>query len=408
MKKVILTVLISVPFLLFGQSGLTQAEIQAAQGVTIPLKVKQPVGPDAKSFEPSGKTQKANIKTKKSKSYEYVTLAETYYDLQTNSSPGRRVILHDDGTISAVWTMSGDDNSGWPNRGSGYNHYNGSDWMTGVTERIESTARTGWPSIFRIGNEEGIMAHESNTGGFVLSKNGSIGGSTWTSSSPLLDDVSVPGVNRVPIWNRTVSGNGYLHTISNYWFSEENNVPMVEIDGVSSPTTYSRSSDGGQTWDIEHILLPGYDSSMLLFGGGDRYAIDVKDSVVAIVVGGYFQKVLMWKSTDNGDTWTMTNVDSFPGGGVNGAIIPNDTLFTNDGSMDVLIDDNNEVHVFYGAHYFVDADTSDGMITIYPTLNRILHWKEGDTAPKICGGLIDMDGDPNTPISITEDNIPRS
>lgn len=392
MKKAILFLALSIPAMVYAQKQVQEIPVKNLQAEVIKAADAKAVKINAPAEYTPGRSS-LDLKNKKAKTYSYVLLAETYYDLQTNSSPGRRVILHDDGTISAVWTMSGDDNSGWPNRGSGYNHYNGSDWFTGVNERIESTTRTGWPSIFRIDDEEGIMAHESNTGGFILSKNGSIGSNSWTSSTPQLDDESVPGVNRVPIWNRTASGNGYLHTISNYWASDANNVPVVVRNGVSSPTTYSRSADGGQTWDKQHIMLPGYDSSLYIAGGGDNYAIDVRDSVVAIVMGGLGDPVSLWKSTNNGDSFTYIDVDNFAYKGRTSDVLMPDTPDCNDGSLDVLIDNDNVVHVFWGGSNVFDDDATDESFSFFPGTARLMHWKEGDTEPKICGSTIDMDGD---------------
>lgn len=390
MKKTLLSFAFSLPFLLFAQQP-KELKVLNSKAESIKISDLKAIDNETSGEQTPGR-KSINLKTKKAKPYSYVKLADTYYDLQTNSSPGRRVLLHADGTVSAVWTMSGDDNSGWPNRGSGYNYYDGSQWQGAQIGRIEAITRTGWPSVFSLKNGKvGIMAHESNTGGFVFSTSDK--GGAWTSSSAILDDVSVPSVNRVPIWNRTASGNGYLHTISNYWASTAANVPVVIRDGVSSPMTYSRSSDEGATWDKEHIMLPGYDSSLYLTGGGDNYAIDVKDSVIAIVTGGLGEPVSLWKSTDNGDNFIYIDVDSFPYKGRTNDILMPDTPDCNDGSLDVIIDNSNTVHVFFGGSAVLDTDNTDESFSFFPGTARLMHWKEGDAAPRICGNTIDMDGD---------------
>ena len=73
-------------------------------------------------------------------------IGETYYDLQTNSSIQNRLFVHDDNTISATCTMSPDFQTDFPNRGTGYNYFDGTSWMDIPESRIEEK-RTGWPSI---------------------------------------------------------------------------------------------------------------------------------------------------------------------------------------------------------------------------------------------------------------------
>ena len=73
-------------------------------------------------------------------------IGKTYYDLQTNNSIQNRLFVHDDNTISATCTMSPDFQTDFPNRGTGYNYFDGTSWMDIPESRIEEK-RTGWPSI---------------------------------------------------------------------------------------------------------------------------------------------------------------------------------------------------------------------------------------------------------------------
>ena len=54
----------------------------------------------------------------------------TYYDCQTNGSMAPRVVAHNDGTISAIWTTTG---ATAASRGTGYNYYNSSSWINPST-----------------------------------------------------------------------------------------------------------------------------------------------------------------------------------------------------------------------------------------------------------------------------------
>ncbi|MBR9859710.1 T9SS type A sorting domain-containing protein [bacterium] len=385
MKRTILLALLFAPFLGFSQG----TNVPSDQDVEY---ARTPVNDQLDPQTPVG--QASNTANKKDITFNTIVIGETYYDLQTNSSIGRRVLLHADGTVSAVWTTSPNDNNGFPSRGSGYNHDDGGGFASPVRNRLESSTRTGWPSIGILSTDQGdveyVVAHESNTGGFALSINDGIGSNNWSSEADVLDDETAGSTNRVPIWNRSASSGEYIHLISNYWFSEDNNVPRVTRAGVQSPTTYSRSTDGGETWDIQHMLLPGYDSTLYIAGGGDNYAIDVRDSIVAIVIGGLADPISLWKSTDNGDSFTYYDVDAYPfkGTSVDGST---DTTASNDGSLDVIINADGEVHVFWGyTRVYDNDDPADESFQFEPAQSYIGHWKEGDVAPKRIYGNVDL------------------
>lgn len=398
MKRKLLSFLMLSPFLIFAQRPVEKMEVEGANQYAVPASSVKTV--DQASLLKASPNISSTDKNKKAKNYKYVILGETYYDLQTNSSPGRRIVLHDDGSISAVWTASPDDGTGFPNRGSGYNFNDGTNWLAARNDKIESAGRTGWPSIMVLDDgSEAILAHESNTGGFVLSKNGTKGSTSFTSSNAILDDATTND-NRVPIWNRSATSNGKIHIISNYWFSEANSVPRVTRNGVESPTTYSRWNIVDDQAEVEHIILPGYDSTLYSDGGGDSYAIDVRGSTVAILIGGLGDPLSLWKSTDDGETWTYTDVDNVPYRGPRRdaeLFLSSDTMNTNDGSVDVMIAPDGTVHAFWGLGRIVGGlnpdDAADTTFFFFPGQNQLRHWKEGDTESGLAGTLIDMDGD---------------
>lgn len=337
---------------------------------------------------------------KKGKSYEFIQIGRTYYDLQTNAAVGKRIMLHDNGTISAVWTTAPNDNFGWPDRGTAFNHFDGTNWGSAASARIE-TSRTGWPSMGLLSNgNQWTMAHISSDGGFVMATNDGIGSNNWTSSTPVLQQFG-----KVPIWNRAASNGDTIHVICNYYADPDNGIPVVTLAGVPSPTVYSRSTDGGQSWDIELQTLPGYDSTRWVAGGGDNYAIDVQGNTVAICIGGIGRDVAVWKSTDAGSTWTHMYADSFEYAPWNGKqLVPFDAqtgegrVETNDGTVEVLIDNDGMVHAWWGLTLVADNDTTEGVgdgYSFWPATAAVVHWKEGDTTYKLCGSNIDMNEDGN-------------
>lgn len=388
MKKTLLIALFVLPLGVWAQEQeprSTLADFSDTPTATVYDGSEQPQGAQA---SPTSTELKY-----KAQPYTFIQVGLTAYDLQTNSSVGTRILLHPDGTVSTTWTTSQDlSNDAFPSRGAGYNYFDGSDWSPVVSLRLE-TVRTGWPTIGTLADgSEYVISHDAGNGGFALNKNGTKGSMTWTETYPILDDNSVPSEDRAPIWNRTASSGDYIYHLSNYTASGTN-VDVVRA-GVTNPTMYSRSTDAGVTWTDSLILLPGYDSTMYLNGAADAYAITAKDSIVAIVIGNIADPIVVWKSIDSGSTFTQLQVDNFPhpAGSVD-QWAWTDTFNTTDGSMDILIDHDNKVHVVFGYTYaYRGEDAAGDSGTFYsPGQASIRHWREGMSEPEFAAGPIDRD-----------------
>lgn len=325
----------------------------------------------------------------RSEVYDFVRVGNTYYDLQTNGSIGRRAMLHSDGTISVAWTFSSTSSTTWPDRGTAVNYYDGTDWGADPTSKTEAT-RTGWPSIGQF--PDGSMytiAHDAADGGLAISRNTGKGETTWTEDASTV--FNHPDGNM--IWNRTANLGDKMFTIAN--FSAQTADPDVIVGGITNPTLYAMSNDKGKTW-TSLGLLPGYDSARYLDGAGDTYAIDARDSIVAIVIAGRYKDVTLFKSTDSGSTWTTSIIDSFAFPRfVWGKYLvdPNNPVTCNDGSVDVLIDNNGDVHVAGGRVSYSDDDTTDDLARS-GSFFGLYHWSENQPSWKVCGLPIDMDGQP--------------
>ncbi|HYG14153.1 MAG TPA: T9SS type A sorting domain-containing protein, partial [Bacteroidia bacterium] len=160
------------------------------------------------------------------------------------------------------------------------------------------------------------------------------------------------------------------------------------------PTTYSRSDDGGQTWPVSLTMLPGYDTSRQVRGGGDQYAIDVDGDNVAIVIadnlGG---DVSLWKSTDGGQSFNKTVVDTFEFAPYASNKVIGSNVATNDGTVDVTLDANGYAHVFWGYSEVNQTNASTDSATFVPASNRIVYWNEQNNTKQVIGGMTDMNGD---------------
>src|SRR6478752_2960167 len=102
-------------------------------------------------------------------------IGHTYYDLPSNSAVADRIVRNSDGTISATWTETCDPNTsatGFPNRGAGYNYFDGTNWIEGADGTCDSPSplrnfgiaskRVGWPEIVVLpSGKEMVFTHSS-------------------------------------------------------------------------------------------------------------------------------------------------------------------------------------------------------------------------------------------------------
>ncbi len=304
-------------------------------------------------------------------------IGATTYDLQTNGAMASRVLIWTDGSArkeAGVWTMSLQLTGGFPDRGTGYNYYDGSQWQPSPSSRIENI-RNGWPTI-------GTYTHNNTTyeyvfshmldpgsgyyGGFFFSKRPR-GTGNWTTEEVFRH---IHMNNDTFLWASTAASGDYIYLIC------DNRRTDAKVNGVLRPVLFSRYQISTQQWVDSMIALPGYDSTLYYSGGGDEYAIDARDSIVAVVLGGIGTHLTLWKSTDYGDTWTRTFVDRFPVDAYGGNAVILDTPATNDGSVSVLIDHSGKVHVAWAVTFVTDPDSTDNSYFFFPGARLIRYWNE--------------------------------
>ncbi len=328
-----------------------------------------------------------------SRSFTSTVIGTTMYDLQTNASVCNRIVLNADSTISATFTMSHDaDATSAPNRGTGYNYFDGTNWGVPPTARIESI-RCGWPNIgVTSTGGEVVVSHEATggTGNVHVLTRPVKGTGVWTDTT----------LNYPDVWPRMVvaGSNGHtIHVISQTTGASPGNPPFHGQDGAIA---YSRSLDGGITWDKYHTVIPQIDSSNYLGFGGDSYAMDAMGDTIAIVVGGFDVDVVLLKSTDNGETWTKTIVHQFPIPLYNAANMDTDldddgvtdTIETNDASVAVLLDHEGKAHVWFGRMRVVE-DPGETNLSYFPGTDGLYYWNESMSEAGIVAFAQDIDND---------------
>jgi hypothetical protein len=321
-------------------------------------------------------------------------LGTTTYDLQTNASVQNRFLLFPDGTMSVTFTYSMDFTLAAPDRGTGYVYYDGTNWGSAPTSRVESS-RVGWPSILGVGNGEYITAHNTDSSHITRNLRPVKGTGAWSEAqaSPLYI-----------IWNRTAVGGPTGNTVHMIGVTAPVANGGVVFQGLDGALLYWRSTDGGLTWDTNAIILPGMTSNEFNGFDGDSYAITAKDNVVAIAVFNDLADCFIMKSMDDGLTWAKHDFVDFPidkyvvdqlgGTDTNGDGVA-DTLLSSDNSGSVIIDNNGQVHVFYGLMRYLDADLTDGNFSYFPYTNGLVYWNDAMEADEgqIIAQALDIDGD---------------
>lgn len=320
---------------------------------------------------------------KSSASIEEEVIGGTRYDLQSNSSVQNRLHVFEDGTIGATWTMGFADPT-FADRGTGYNYFDGSSWGDQPEERIESI-RTGWPSYAPYGeNGELVVSHDfgpapaGDPGTLRINIRDSKGSGDW------IENVMYgPGDVEISWPRATSSGvdNSVIQLLAITW-PTANGGPVYE--GLDGALLYSRSTDGGSTWDPENVVLDGISSDFYTGFSADDYdwAASQGDNIAFLAGNSWYDFILM-KSTDGGDTWEKTVIWEHPYPFFNTASpTVTDTFYCVDGAHHLAFDSQGKVHVVFG----INRAYSDGSGTFwFPLVDGVGYWNED--MPTFSSGL---------------------
>jgi len=326
-------------------------------------------------------------------------IGTTEFDAQSYACVQNRLVKHADGTFSAAWTMG---TASFADRGTGYNYFDGSAWQAFPIARIE-TSKSGWPSMTVASGNEVVVSHSSNVGLIMTTRTKGTG--SWTS-------VGIPfSLTTDQAWPRAMGkglGSGTLHVVASRYLSS-----------ASGEMLYSRSLDGGATWDKQNVILPGADPvTEMLPTGADSYYMDVKGDTVGIVLGDMTTDVVLIKSFDGGTTWNkqtiwqhqvpLWNTSLVGGAGMSdgdGDGMP-DTLTVTDGRYALIIDNDGVFHVFMGITKVKrDSVAAADNFSYWPYTDGLVYWNStqptivpisdfyADTLLNKVGYMVDVNGD---------------
>jgi len=301
-----------------------------------------------------------------------IVIGNTWYDLQSNSTMAQRIYAYEDGSIGATWTQGLVSPPNFPDRGTGYNYFDGSDWGPVPTDRIE-TLRTGWANYAPYGdNGEIICSHDYGAGDLIFSWRENKGSGDWNYFS-----LNGPEGYDFMAWARiTTSGENrdIIHVIANLPTTQNGGDPY---EGLSGAVVYSRSTDGGQSWDPENVILEGMGSDYAAAWGADDYAwAEPNAGVIAFVIFGGVADGIIMKSEDDGDSWERVTFYESPDPFFDGNSGDLPRCGGGDGYNAIAIDDDGIVHVAFGRQIHLDDTPDDDAWTYYLYSDGLVYWNE--------------------------------
>lgn len=288
--------------------------------------------------------------TREGENFQEFNAMTTNYDLQSNSAIGNRIAVWPDGCASFTATWDHSQNTGFPDRGTGYNFYTpDTKGMGDEPEVRQEPMKSGWPSIAACGEGEILASHATGVNVYYRPTKGE---GEWT----LLKNWGAEYDS--PTWPRVVCSGPdgkFVHVV----MCKQITMPDGSLD---NHIYYSRSTDQGQTWS-ELVDFPGIDNS--LEGdyrnqlSADDYVMAANGDNVAVMFEGYTTEVFYMISHDNGETWErqiiapygIAGEDGEPVHAINFADYPEgmtDSIVTSDNSHSITIDNNGTVHAAFG------------------------------------------------------------
>jgi hypothetical protein len=354
-KLLLLSLALSLTVCSFSQ---TRARLSKAQKDKSVQRVYAPATDESSTIF----TQPANPTVTRALDIDETQVGTTFYDNQTNCSLSNRFYRYADGTMAYVWTRGMTSAGSWPDRGTGYNYFDGTSWGAEPTARIEPV-RTGWPSYAPLGaNGELVVCHVANN--LYLSQRPEKGTGSWTNS-----EIVGPTGTKLT-WPRVIT-TGADHNIV-HLFSNTYNA----YEGQTQSLLYSRSQDGGATWDIENEIIPGTGADSYTEIGADAYIwAEPRANTLAFLVSDKWTDMFLMKSTDNGETWSKTVIWEHPYPFWNWDVtITTDTVWCPE-SATLTLDNTGKAHVAFGigriAHTAVGTSYS-----FWPYTDGIGYWNE--------------------------------
>ena len=307
----------------------------------------------------------------------------TTYDLQSNGFVANRMHRFEDGTVGIVATYS--QLSSMADRGTGYNYYNGSEFLYDCEEnpipgRIE-IEKTGWPCYTQYGpNGEIIISHANfgtSNAHLCYYTRETKGEGEWQGPNSIPNPDYLGTTVNLMTWPK-IATSGANHDIIHVLGADQD-----EDNLADSYLYYSRSTDG-ENWTTSFVpTLKDWEHTVY---GSDYYALAANGNTVAILlVGDVMSHTYVIKSEDNGETWKQIKVWDNPYGGLDWENDPaslfgcqecDDACYGPETGA-ICIDNNGMVHCAFSAHEYYHEELGTSYNFRYgKSVDGIFYWNE--------------------------------
>ena len=300
----------------------------------------------------------------------------TYYDLQSNGWVSNRMYQLPNGSVAVAATMSHQPSSAGSDRGTGYNFYNGTEWLEQPEERIESM-RTGWPTIAQWGDNGEILISHNPLRCWTRQIAGQ---GEWVYRGELPLSPSGYPYDENASWPRVATSGDHhniIHVIADIQHT-------ISSDEVINHQVYYRSTDA-VNWTCTYSPL-AQDGEETGHYSADNYNITANGHNVAIIYGDNLQShVVMYKSTNDGQTWNRTVIWQNPYYGYDWETDANsiytDTVY-GPASLAIAIDNSGVAHVAMSTYEYMHSELGS-TYTIWQgrAVDGIYYWNDTQTAP---------------------------
>ena len=378
MKKVLLLSLsLALGFSAFAQQRVAKSELRSAKASAKKVLAGKEVStPSAANFAPY--TQQSVVVNRYA-DLEMAETVETTYDLQSNQYVANRMFQLPDGSVAITATMSHEENQVASDRGTGYNFYNGSEWLDKPEERVEPF-KTGWPSIARWKDNGEILLCHGN-GHMQCFTRDVAGQGEWQLRSTLPDYPAGYPYSEYPTWPRVVTCGEHNDIIIAVAALQHS----ISSDETDIRTCLFRSEDA-ENWTVSYGPLEEFNYHIGFFSADD-YALASNGHTVALLYSGCItNSTWMFKSVDDGLTWEPTKVweDPYEGADLDDPeFFYEDTLFRPMNGA-ITVDNHGVVHVALNTFEMARQEDDDPGYYTYWTgraVDGILYWNDTQEAP---------------------------
>ncbi len=351
-KHVLLSFLILLTIFAFGQEKYGQVTGPNKNLVLKPIKLHP-----NKNSNSSGEFVSSKLRNPS-------TIGTTWWDAQTLNYGNmmQRIWAYDDGTVGATWTGMGPETN--PARGCGYNYFDGSAWgeadpHVGPDDRMGSPGYAPWGINGEIISQYRYVA---NSGPVMIYKRENKGEGEW-------EEIELNGPSGVSlVWQSMITSgdeNEYIHILA---FTYD--APYM---GQENALLYYRSSDGGDTWEIDGEIIDGL---------GEDYFSDINSlsyawanpvgSNIAFTYGFDEFGGRVFKSDDHGDSWEIIEVYDTPFSAIEPPV-ESIAFGCGIGTSSCVLDSEGGVHVIFPR---VRKIFVDGEANWYPYTDGLIYWNE--------------------------------